>query len=345
MTTKFLSDHARSGLAKALEHATAFSAKHGWAVGVAEMACGAALIALGVQNGAIEMGTELVATALDDTIDPGLAGAGLGSGLGVLLGLILKNIGVAALGTAVSVPAIALMGGGALLLGLSGYGLGPLVKEYLFPVPQLADFIGPASLLLVGVALVVDGARRVVKNPLVRALAARYAGGALRLAKVTKGRVLVSANDLVAHLDELAARFQLKGGRSHTVGAGVHVLVGVLGACCRLRLGRPLTASEPRNRASYQHHCRGPRWARVVSLAGEAPRNGGAVGLAENGSTAPDVQPTGQIAARCHARAHSCRDTRSVLPSSSGSPLSGLSLMSGTGPSASRSVRPVSRNK
>jgi hypothetical protein len=224
---------------------------------------------------------------------------------------------------------------------------GPLVKEYLFPVPQLADFIGPASLLLVGVVLVVDGARRVVKNPLVRALAARYAGGTLRLAKVTRGRVLVSAGHLVAHLDELEAcraysseRWTVAYGRR-----GRARLRGRAGACCRLRLGRTLTASEPRNRAPCQHHCRVLGGARVVSLACEAPRNGGAVGLAENGSTAPDVRPAGQVAARRHKRAHSCRNTRSVLPSSSGSPLSGLSLMSGTGPSASRSVRPVSRKK
>lgn len=194
-------EEGSDGFRKAFEHANAWSQRHRWQVGLGEMAIGASLIALGVQNGAIEMGSQLVASVFDHATTAGALGAAAGGALGTIPGLLLKSIGVAALGTAFSVPAIALMGGGALFLGLAGYGTGRLISDFLHPVPGMADFIGTGSLLLVGVALMVDGARRVATDASVLAAAARFTDGVLYLGRQAAGQVLSTKEALVGYLD------------------------------------------------------------------------------------------------------------------------------------------------
>lgn len=202
-----LTEEGKRGFQKAFSYARDWASQHRWQAGVAEMALGAGLIAAGVESGAIEMGTQLLASVFDRDTTEGVIGAAAGGGVGVIPGLVLKSIGVAALGTAVSVPALALMGGGALILGLAGYGTGRLIGDYLQPVPDIADLIGPGALLMVGVALLVDGARRVMPDGSLDNLAARFKDGVLTLRRVAADFVISTKEALVTYLEESIGSF------------------------------------------------------------------------------------------------------------------------------------------
>lgn len=185
----------------AYERVVQWCEEHKWQVGLAEIALGAGLVAAGVQTGVIEMGAELVASVLDDGSTAGLLGGTGGAMAGVLPGLILKNIGVTALGGAIGVPAIALMGGGALLLGLAGYGAGRLVADFLQPSLGWAQGLG-AGVMAVGVALMVDGARRMASDEGLRGLVTQFKDGVLHLGQVTVQRALTTTAELTNYLTE-----------------------------------------------------------------------------------------------------------------------------------------------
>lgn len=198
-TAEFLlQGEAESGFFSAMAHVKAWCGQHQWQVGVAEMALGAGMIAAGLQSGAIQMGADVVLSAGGTT---GLFGAGSGAALGALSGHLLGNIGVVALGGAFAVPAVALMGGGSLILGLAGYGVGDLIQNYLHAAPNLLDLATSGSLALVGVALMVDGARRVVKDPDVTALWAAFKDNVLALQLRTPARVIDSLAGLSSYFE------------------------------------------------------------------------------------------------------------------------------------------------
>ena len=197
---KPLSDAGKAHLKAALQYVEDWCQRHPWQVGLAEMALGAGLIAAGVESGAIEMGRDLVAAVLDKGTTAGLLGAAGGSFMGLLPGAIVKGVGVAALGTAISVPAVLLMGGGGLLLGLAGYGAGRLAHDFLQPVPDLATLIGGGSLLLVGTALLIDGARRLARTKEAASLAMCFRDGVLHLRRVSAPAFIADAKDLVSYL-------------------------------------------------------------------------------------------------------------------------------------------------
>jgi hypothetical protein len=193
-TSEFrLEGEAESGFSRAMDHVKAWCAQHQWQVGVAEMALGAGLIAAGLKTGAIQMGVDVVLSAASPA---SLFSAGAGAGLGGLPGFLLGNIGVVAMGGAFAVPAAALMGGGALILGLAGQGVADLVQQFLHPIPSFLALASSGALLLVGVALLVDGARRVVKDPKVMKLMASFKNNVLALHQLTPGRVIETLSDL-----------------------------------------------------------------------------------------------------------------------------------------------------
>lgn len=193
-TSEFhLEGEAESGFSRAMDHVKAWCAQHQWQVGVAEMALGAGLIAAGLKTGAIQMGVDVVLSAGSPA---SLFSAGAGAGLGGLPGYLLGNIGVVAMGGAFGIPAVALMGGGSLILGLAGYGVADLIQQFLHPIPSFLALASSGALLLVGVALVVDGARRVVKDPDVTALMATFKNNILALHRLTSGRVIDSLSGL-----------------------------------------------------------------------------------------------------------------------------------------------------
>jgi hypothetical protein len=160
-------------------------------------------VAFGVKSGAIQLGVDLVASAFDpgttSGILGGIAGAASGAGIGAFLGNCGLVGGFAAAG-AISLPAVTLMAGGAFLLGLAGYGGGRLAHDFLAQAPGLAELIGPASLLVVGVSLMVDGARRIARDVDLSNVAATFKSGALYLATVTAPRLLDSLDSLTRYL-------------------------------------------------------------------------------------------------------------------------------------------------
>lgn len=195
------------------DHISAWCASHQWEVGVAEMAAGAALVAGGLQSGAIQLTVDVVLSTLSDELTARFYGGLAGSSVGALAAHLLGNIGIAAAGTAIAVPAVVLMGGGALILGLAGYGVGELISQFLHPLPSLVDFTTATSLVAVGTALLVGGARRIAKDENVKSLVTDFKDGALRLGKVTYESSLESlaalqkylADEVQPFLDDIAS--------------------------------------------------------------------------------------------------------------------------------------------
>ena len=201
MTEIRLQGEAESGFSRAMDYVNGWCSQHQWQVGVVEMALGAGILAAGLKTGALQMGIDIVLTAFAKGATAKLFGAGAGAALGMLPGFLLGNIGVVAMGAAVGVPALALMGGGALILMLAGYGAAGLIQDFLHPVPSLLDVTSSAALVLVGVALLVDGARRVVKDPDVTPLMAAFKKNVLSLHRFTPARVIDSLPSLASHFE------------------------------------------------------------------------------------------------------------------------------------------------
>ncbi len=168
------------------------------ATGVAEMALGVTLIAWGAKSGAIEMGVQLLGTATD-LFNPGeISGSAIGAGAGVVVAKIVGSIGVAAMGTAVAVPAALLAGGGAVLLGALGYAVGDVAYGLLNEFDPAVLVMG-ASALSVGLALLLDGAHRVAHDELVKGRASYLKDGAIHLYR-TSATVIASTHEELMRL-------------------------------------------------------------------------------------------------------------------------------------------------
>ena len=98
---------------------------------------------------------------------------------------MLGSIGVAALGGGVAVPAALLAGAGSLMLGACGYTAADLVHRFLNPSVDIGAFLASASVLAVGVALMIDGARRIIKDSRVLAAASRVKDGIIYLVELS----------------------------------------------------------------------------------------------------------------------------------------------------------------
>lgn len=204
---------------------------HQWQVGVAEMSVGAALIAAGLQSGALQMGVDVIASTFSDEVTARALGGVAGTVLGGLPGFVLGSIGVVAAGSAVGLPAILLIGSGALVLGLAGYGAGALVESFLHPVPALAEVALSGTLAAVGIALVIDGARRVCNDPSVGRLAAAMKKGVLRVARVHASTFITSLADLHSYLDAEFAPFvaELSANPKSAAAMAALTAIGVVG--------------------------------------------------------------------------------------------------------------------
>lgn len=168
---------------------------HQWAVGVGEMALGAAVITWGLQTGNIQMGSHVVGSQWSHI------GAGAGAGLGGLAGTFIGSIGVAAMGTAVAVPAIALIGGGAAIFSAFGYSVGDMAQKFFQP-PGGFGFTD-ASILAIGIALLIDGARRLITDEKVLALVSSLHGGVIKLAKLTAKVIAKTWDELRSMIEKL----------------------------------------------------------------------------------------------------------------------------------------------
>lgn len=184
----------KHGFDKAFDYCKKWSAEHQAEVGVAEMALGAAIITWGLHSGLINIGTDVVGTKLTDG---GLIGGITGSGIGGIGASILGSIGVAGAFT-FGIPAVILAGGGTLILGAAGYGIGDLAQKLLTTPSGFGDFLAGASILTIGVALMIDGAGRVVKDDRVLKMASKFKDGVIQLAPLTAEIVAKTREELQA---------------------------------------------------------------------------------------------------------------------------------------------------
>lgn len=152
-------------------------------VGALEMAAGAAILTAGVKLGVIQLGVDVLLTTGGK-----IGAASLGAPAGIAA-LALGNIGVAALGGAVAIPAAVVALSAATVAALAGYAIGDLVERIVDPV-TVTDLLAPGSLVALGVALLLDGARRCLGSPGVSAALSSLRGATLRLGAVAVQGVL-----------------------------------------------------------------------------------------------------------------------------------------------------------
>jgi len=198
-----LSDDDGDAYNKLLNDIKIWCSKHQLAIGLGEMAVGAALISGGVHSGAIEMGTQLFATEINGSNSESLIGAAAGTGIGALAGDVLGGIGVAGLGGAIGVPAALVIGGAASVFALAGYTAGDIAHNLSNPPVDISSFVSSGSLLLVGLALVIDGGRRCINDESVSAKFSEFKDGIVSLKDLTANIVARSKEELQGFIDEL----------------------------------------------------------------------------------------------------------------------------------------------
>lgn len=221
----------QSAFQKALDYTKDWCREHQWEVGAAEMALGAAAITWAVQNGVIDMGRDIVASAFSHGNLGEQIGGALGAGLGGVGGAILGSIGVVGMGSGIGIPAFVVIGGGSLLLGAAGYTVGDLTNKFLNPPVDPGEFFANASVLAVGVALLIDGARRVVSDKRVLALGPKIKDGVIYLSDLTARVVAKSMDELKSIMQSLtkAPEDAIDATGSVASGAGVAVAGTAIG--------------------------------------------------------------------------------------------------------------------
>lgn len=199
------SEPDNSGFERAFELCKAWAADHQAEVGVAEMAFGAAVLSWGVMNGHIVMGHDLAASKLANVT--GLAGLGIGAvGAAAIATTFLKGIfvgGVATVAGVTCIPAVAIIGGASLVLGAFGYVVGDKLDAFFNPAMGFADLLTGASITAVGAALIVDGARRIIKDERVLAAASKFKDGIIQLAPQATEIVAATWDELQVLVKEL----------------------------------------------------------------------------------------------------------------------------------------------
>ena len=183
-------------LARLREQVRGWCREHQCEVGVAEMILGAGILCYGVKTGMIEVGREVLglrSTPFDHAAE---IGASIGAGMLGVAGAMLGSIGVATSGGAIAVPASILALGGIVVGAAMGYSAGDLVEKFFGPQIGIQEILTQASLLVVGVALMVDGARRILKGQRVRAAGARIRDQVIHLGRVSGEVVFARFEDV-----------------------------------------------------------------------------------------------------------------------------------------------------
>jgi len=196
----------RSALERALDRCKQWAAQHQAEVGVAEIALGAAIVSWGVINGQIVLGQDLAGSQLADI--GGLTGLGVGAaGSAALAMTLLKGVFVGGVGMVAGVtcvPALVIIGGGAAILGSFGYVLGDKVDALLNAPSGFGDLLLDGAAVAVGVALIIDGARRVVNDERVLSSASRFREGVISLVPQVSEAVAATWEDLQDLVTEAA---------------------------------------------------------------------------------------------------------------------------------------------
>ncbi|MFW8602507.1 hypothetical protein ACOHYD_13645 [Desulfobacterota bacterium M19] len=174
-------------------------------IGLAEMAVGASLVTWGVQNGVIEIGSKLVATKMGGTNVESMVGMYGGAGAGAIASAVVGSIGIAAGGTAIGIPATVVIGGGALILGAAGYTGGDLIHNFLNQPINFMEFFTDASILAIGVALMIDGGKRIIKDDKVLASLSRFKNGTIYLQKLSTEVIAETIDELKDFMNKFAS--------------------------------------------------------------------------------------------------------------------------------------------
>lgn len=181
MSDRALEGPDRNAFERALRYCKEWGTQHQAEVGIAEMALGAGLLSWGAINGHIEIGRDVIASSLGEI--GGLAGMGIGSASGAAIAAtILKGIfvgGVVGVQGTFALPAFAIIGGATAILGAFGYTAGDLIGRIVDPPMGYKELLGEATIVLVGAALLIDGARRLVTDKRLLETASSLKDGAI----------------------------------------------------------------------------------------------------------------------------------------------------------------------
>lgn len=206
MSEIVLSAADRSALERALDRCKEWASRHQAEVGVAEIALGAAIVSWGVMNGQVVLGRDLAGSQLSDI--GGLTGLGIGAaGSAALAMSLLKGVFVGGVGMVAGVtcvPAMVIIGGGAAILGSFGYVLGDKVNALLSATNGFGELLLDGAAVAVGVALIIDGARRVVNDERVLSSASRFREGVISLVPQVSEAVAATWEGLEDLLTEVA---------------------------------------------------------------------------------------------------------------------------------------------
>jgi hypothetical protein len=207
---------------RALQYVKQWCSEHQCELGLAEMALGASVLAYAVHTGAVEVGRQVVGSAASLFNGASLVGAGTGATFGGVAGALIGSIGVVPFG-GIAISGLALAMGGSVLFGAMGYTVGDAVHKFLSP--SFGDMLQGASLLTVGLALVYDGARRVIHDARVLRALGALRNGILRIGELTAEVVARSNAELKAYL----GRHQGVVKKFATVGSLTAVATGMAG--------------------------------------------------------------------------------------------------------------------
>ncbi len=180
-----LTENEKSKFGEVIIYVQDWCSRNQWAVGIGEMAAGAELIAAGIHIGNIHMGADLLGTKLSGFNPACLATGAFVGGAGAFAGAILGGIGVAACGGAIGIPASLLISGGSVVFGAAGYSVGDIVHNFLNPSIDIGQVFAGTSLLAIGTALLIDGARRLITDEAIKRLLSNFRDGVIRLAQLT----------------------------------------------------------------------------------------------------------------------------------------------------------------
>jgi len=193
-----ISQSDESALARLREQVAAWCREHQGEMGAVEMILGAGILCYGVKTGMIEVGKEVLGLRSTPFDHAAGIGASIGAGTLGVAGAMIGSIGVATSGGAIAVPASILAVGGVIVGAAMGYSVGDFVEHFFGPQIGTKEILTHASLLVVGLALLVDGARRILKDQRVRAGGARIRDRAIRLGKVAGEVVTTRFEDVDA---------------------------------------------------------------------------------------------------------------------------------------------------
>lgn len=148
------------------------------------------------------MGSQLVATELA-TENLEAIGCTIGAGIGAVAGSIVGSIGIVGMGGAIGIPAAIVIGGSAFVLGMAGYTVGDVANNLTMNDMDFSLLVGNGSVLLIGVALIVDGARRLITDPKALSAMSLFKDRLLILSDLSSRVVARSWEELQDFIDEL----------------------------------------------------------------------------------------------------------------------------------------------